>query len=97
MRPRHWLTAACALVLLAGLVVGTPAPATLAGAPASEQYRLVASEVGSPPVAMQSASYDLNEGVVLQAEAEPAMESETYRVSGIVPYRVYLPIVVRGS
>lgn len=124
---RRWLlTTVCTLAMLVGLSVSSSAPATLADLPASQHYRLVASEVeippatevqpayqvssqgseyyhlvasgiGNVPVAIKSDSYIVNEGIVLQAEVVPPMESESYRVGGIVPYRVFLTIVVRGS
>jgi len=97
MTTRRWLIIGCTVALLAGLILAESALPTRAVASVSEQYRLVAFEVGNLPVAMQSDSYMVNEGVATQAETAPAMESENYQVSGIVPYRVYLPIVVRAS
>lgn len=94
MNARRCLIAGCTLALLVWLAATSSIPPRLAGASASQQYQLVASQVGSPPVALQSDSYALNEGVALQAEVAPVMKSENYQVEGIITSRqVYLPLV----
>lgn len=97
MKIRRWLIvgSGCALVVLAALSFSMSAPPTLADAPTSEHYQLASSEAGNPPAAMQSVSYVLNEGVALQAEVAPPMGSEHYRASGLVPHKVYLPLVLK--
>ena len=95
--------AVLALVVLASLIAGgwrsgsTEPHVLLADAPASEHYRLAASEVGDVPAVMESAAYALNEGVALRAEANSPMGSERYRVGGgRAAYRVQLPLVLKG-
>jgi hypothetical protein len=63
----------------------------------SEHYRLAAAGTGDVPVAIQSESYMVNEGVVLQAEVAPPAESENYQSGGEIPQKVYLPLVLRDS
>jgi len=89
--------AVLALVVLASLIAGGRRYALLADAPASEHYRLAASEVGDVPAVMESAAYALNEGVALRAEVASPMGSECYRVGGgLAAYRVHLPLVLKG-
>jgi hypothetical protein len=97
MNTRRWLTMGCTVALLTGLVVGSPAPSSLAEVLTSEHYRLAVSEAGSVPAVMGSDSYVLNRGVANHAEVASLMESEHYRVSGAVPSRLYLPLLVRTS
>ena len=119
------LVVGCTLAIVVGLIVSTSAPAALADVPASEHYRLVASEVenapaaaqssyqvssqssehyhlaasgiGDVPTAMGSDSYKVNEGIVLQAEVVRPMESESYKGGGEVPWKIWLPLVVRSQ
>ncbi len=89
--------AVLALVVLASLIAGGWRYVLLADVPASEHYRLAASEVGDVPAVMESAAYALNEGVALQAEVASPMGSEHYRVGGgLAEYRVHLPLVLKG-
>jgi hypothetical protein len=96
MNTRRWLITGCVLAMLAGLIVSTSVPPTLAEMPVSEHYRLVASDLGDVLVKMESDSYELNEGVVVQAEVAAPMESGNYRVGGIVGYWAYLPLALKG-
>ena len=63
----------------------------------SGNYRLVVSQVGNVPSALASDSYAVNKGIAVQAEVAQPMESENYQVSGIVPYKIYLPLVLKTS
>ena len=96
MNIRRWLIAGRALAVLTGLLVSTSVPSSLADVSVSEHYRLVASEVGNAPAAMQSESYMINDGIVLQAEVAPPMESENYKSGGEVSQKIYLPLVLRS-
>jgi hypothetical protein len=62
----------------------------------SEQYLLLASELGYVVGAMQSGSYSLNRDVAVQAEGAPPMVSENYRLEGIVRYWLGVPLVLRN-
>jgi len=63
----------------------------------SEHYHLAASGIGDVPTAMGSDAYRVNEGIVLQAEVVPPMESESYKGGGEVPWRICLPLVLRSQ
>jgi hypothetical protein len=96
MNAKHRLIVGCSLAVLVGLLIGKSAPSSLADVSVSEQYRLVAAEVGNAPAAMQSESYVMNEDVALQAEVAPPMASEHYKSGGEVSRKVYLPLVLRS-
>ena len=72
-------------------------PAYLVPSQGSEYYHLVASGIGDIPIAMESGSYTVNEGIVVRAEVVPPMQSEHYKAGGEVPRRAYLPLVLRRS
>lgn len=96
MDARRWLVTAVALAILAALVSGTSAAPMLAQFPVSENYQLVASEMGDVLSAMHSGNYGLNQGLVIRGDASPLMESENYRLGGVRGYWVYLPLVLKS-
>jgi hypothetical protein len=96
MKIRSLVFAVCAGCLLVALLGGASTAVAPSDVAAFQHYRLVAHAVGNAPVAMGSATYGVNRGIAIPAEVALRQQSEHYRAGGIVPWKQYLPMLVRA-